>query len=205
MSRILLGVPCMETVPVEFVNCLLRLKKPQGTEIMLFALSAVDIAREKISQYALDNKFDYVLFIDSDMVFPSDTILRLLEHDKDIVSGLAFQRKPPYSPCIYQTLRFGEAGDVRSVPCKEYERGLIEVEGCGMACCLIKTEVMLDIYKSGQYLFNPLPGYGEDLSFCLRARKLDHKIYADTTLQIGHLGHMICTEETWKNWNEVSR
>lgn len=203
MSKVLIGVPCMETLPVEYVNCILQMKKPPGAEIMHDPMSLVYIARERICSYALQNKFDYVLFIDSDMVFPPDVLPRLLAHDKDIVSGMAFQRKPPYAPCFYEILKLGEPGETTAVPFKQYPRGLIEVQGVGMGCTLIKTEVLQAVYDGGNPCFEPMRGYGEDLTFCLRARHLGYKIYTDTNLQIGHIGRMICTEETYKQWNEV--
>lgn len=193
----------METLPVEFVNSLLRLRKPPGTEILLFPLSVVDVAREGIVSYALQEKFDYVLFIDSDMVFRPDILGELLERDKDIITALAFKRKPPYSPCIYKTLRLAGKTEVRTELFKEYEEGVFEVEGCGLACCLIKTEVFKAIYEKDSYIFSPYQGYGEDLTFCLRARNAGFKIYADTTLKIGHIGQLICTEETYKAWSEM--
>lgn len=203
MDKILIGVPCMETLPVDFVNCELKLRKPIGTEIMHLSLSVPDVAREKIAQYAIANKFSHVMFIDSDMVFQADVMTKLLDYDLDIVSGLAFQRKPPYSPCLYEMLRFAETDAERVKILTHYKRGLTEVEGCGMFGCLIKTSVFEEIYKTERYIFSPYPGYGEDLTFCLRARKAGFKIYADTSIQFGHLGKVICTEDSWRQWNGV--
>ncbi len=50
-------------------------------------------------EYALKTgiPFDYLLWIDGDMIFPGDALLRLLAHDKDIVGANYRQRTPPYS------------------------------------------------------------------------------------------------------------
>lgn len=40
---------------------------------------------------------DYLLFIDSDMVFPPDTLVRLIGHGKDIVGATYCKRVPPYA------------------------------------------------------------------------------------------------------------
>ncbi len=49
-------------------------------------------------QMALDTGLDFthLLWIDGDMVFPGDALLRLLAHDKDIVGANYRQRTPPY-------------------------------------------------------------------------------------------------------------
>lgn len=39
---------------------------------------------------------DYVMQIDTDMVFPPETLLRLLSHDKDVVGAVYNKRLPPY-------------------------------------------------------------------------------------------------------------
>jgi GT2 family glycosyltransferase len=194
----------MESLPVEYVNCLLKMQKPPGLEIMHDPMSLVYIARERIVGHAIKNEFTHVLFIDSDMVFPPDTLTRLLKHDLDIVGALSFQRKPPYTPCVYRRLRLGEPGESQTEPLIEYERILTRVEGIGMGCTLINTKVFIDIYRNGTPCFQPVLGYGEDMSFCLRARHAGRGIYVDATLQAGHIGKMICTEDTFRKWQEVN-
>ena len=36
--------------------------------------------------------------------------------------------------------------------------------------------------------FTPLPHFGEDLSFCIRARECGYEICCDPTIRIGHVG-----------------
>lgn len=205
MNKVLIGTPCMETLPIEYVNCLLQLKKPAGTEYMADSMSLVYIARERIACHALEGGFTHVMFIDSDMVFPPDLITKLIGYDKDIIGAMAFQRKPPYGPCFYKKLTLGRPGEITCEPLTEYGRGLYEIQGIGMACTLIKTDVFKTIYaQQGSESFAPISGYGEDMSFCLRARRAGLKIWVDTQTQAGHIGKLICTEDTWKKYNEVS-
>ena len=124
------------------------------------------------------------MFIDSDMTFDADTIDRLMAHDKDIVSGLCFKRKSTVYP-----QRFTETSDpsprAKSRPQRwfDYGEGLIEIDGCGAAMMLIKTSVLANMVKELGQVFDPLPGIGEDLSFCYRAGQLGHKLYCDTTVR----------------------
>lgn len=50
-------------------------------------------------QHALDTEldFDWLLWIDGDMIFPEDALVRLIEHDKDIVGANYRQRTPPFA------------------------------------------------------------------------------------------------------------
>ena len=202
--KILVGVPCMETLPVDFVNSVLNLRHGNHeVTVHLEPLSLVYIARERIAEIAIKGKYDYVLFIDSDMVFTPDLLKKLLAADKDIVTGLAFMRKPPYNPCVYTKMRLGESGERLEEILKDFDAGLVPIEGCGLACCLIRTKVLETIKKHNSSLFWPFYGYGEDLTFCFKARKEKFEIWADTRVKVGHLGSTIILEDAYNSWNEV--
>ncbi len=53
----------------------------------------------KQNKYEIKNA-DYMFWLDSDMVVEGDAILRLMEHDKDIVSGLYFKKRD-LDPVMY--------------------------------------------------------------------------------------------------------
>ena len=53
-------------------------------------LQKVVHSRNLILDYALKNNYDYVLMLDSDVLVPKDIIEKLLNHKKDIVSGLYY-------------------------------------------------------------------------------------------------------------------
>lgn len=201
MTKILIGVPCMENIPIEFAQSLYDLKAPDGvkTDLMFMSMSLVYIAREKIVDAAVCGGYDYVFFVDSDMVFKRDTLIKLYEAKMDIVSGLAFMRSPPYSPCLYKTLRIGEGRN--TVERLEDFNGLERIEACGMACCLIKTEVFKAI-REKSLCFLPLPTLGEDMAFCVRARERGFEVWGDTRVKLGHKSSMIVNEATWRGWNE---
>ena len=40
----------------------------------------------------------------------------------------------------------------------------------------------------------PAAGFGEDLSFCMRVSQLGETIYADSNIQLGHIGQRIFGE-----------
>jgi GT2 family glycosyltransferase len=151
-------------------------------------------AREQAAEYAVKEGYDYLFFLDSDMEPEPDTIVRLLAHNKDIVSAMAFKRVPPYSPCFYPKIEY-DGKEAKMLEAQDWTRGIAEVDGVGMACCLIKCKVLEQIPKP---LFFPLPVLAEDLGFCLRAKQAGFSIYVDTTLCCGHVGTMTVGEGHWR-------
>ena len=100
--RTLIAVPCMDTVHTLFFSSMMNLHKPEGTEIAISCSSLVYTARNNLAKKAIDEGFDRVLWLDSDMVFDADLLDRLSEDmDKGLqyVCGLFFTRKNPIRPC----------------------------------------------------------------------------------------------------------
>ena len=195
--KTLIAIPCMDYLEADFVECLTNLiqnpRNPCEVDVRYLRASLVYDARNKITQYVLQHEeYDYVFWIDSDMTFDSDLLIRLME-DMDgrlAVTGLCFGRRPPFKPCIYNKLEVQQNGNV-VLPIAEnwfdYPRDQIfEVEACGFACVLMKREVLeaMGIYGVPFY---PVGGMGEDLTFCWRANKLGIKFYCDSRLKIGHI------------------
>lgn len=164
-------------------------------ELLPIGLSLVYAAREQAAKYLLESGCDSLLFIDSDMVVPMDLVPRLIEADKDIVSGLAFKRVPGYEPCIFK--KCDREGTEFYL---DYPKGLIEVQGVGMACTLIKRKVF-EILQT-PYFF-PMPNIGEDLAFCVRAREAGFRIFCDTELICGHCNAEVVTETHYLKWKEI--
>lgn len=197
--KILIGIPCMDKIPVETVASLESLKKPAGSEIQFVSNSLVYDARNQLTQEAINKGFDYLLFIDSDMTFSADALDRLIADDKDIVSGVYYARKGNHFPVLFSKIRpktiFGKpiAEKLNVVP-----NGLFEIKGCGMGMCLIKVSALGKIFDRYKEPFSPLKLLGEDLSFCYRASKRGFKIYADANVELGHVGTKIYTSTSYK-------
>jgi FkbM family methyltransferase len=136
------------------------------------------------------NGFDYLFSVDSDIAFPKDTLKKLLEHDKDVVSGLYIQRKPGLH--ILELYEKNDRGGVTNIPYgKIKDRGLVEIAGCGFGCVLVKAEVFKAIgYPQFKYYsaINHKDTVSEDVDFCRKALEKGFKIWADTTIQCQHTG-----------------
>ena len=140
---------------------------------------------------AVENAFalncDYILWIDDDMFIEPGTKLfsRLYEHKKDIAAPLFFTRKHPYLPLLFKKKLRANGSFVTFDNIMDYEKGLVECDGVGFGCVLIKMDVFRKISKP---YFLHGDTYGEDLYFCNSAITSGFKIYCDTNLCIGHIG-----------------
>lgn len=128
-------------------------------------------------------KADYLLFLDSDMTFPVDTVEQLLSHRKDIVAATYTQRVPPYRVLGF---RLNPKEPVTK------ETKLIEMKRIPPGCMLIRMRVF-DILKRPYFKYQNDSGgnfTSEDYCFCDMARAAGIPIWCDNQLsqQTGHIG-----------------
>lgn len=199
--KTMIAIPCMDTMPYEFVESLYRMKTVGQIRPAFLSGSLVYKARTDLALLALHEKADFVLWIDSDMIFAPDLMVNLMEDMKtcDMVAGICHMRRPPFNPVLYSRLRMGVTPDENEhQKLLDYPDDLFTVEGCGFGCVMMKTEIIQAVVDKYHDLFTPLPGYGEDLSFCIRARECGYDIWADPKVQLGHKSSTIITRETFE-------
>lgn len=200
-----IAVPSMDTVPALFCQSLALLQRAGDTMIGFEVGSLVYNARNNLARQAIKAEADYVLWLDSDMVFAPDLLQRMMKVCKDenidFLTALCFRRKPPYTPCLFDRLEKMENGAsytaLMSVP-----DGRFKVGGCGFAGVLMATEVILSVMaKFNGRMFDPLPGFGEDVAFCWRARQCGFDIWCDSNIELGHVGNCIVTRKYFDAYN----
>lgn len=59
--------------------------------------SVITQNQNTIFKAAVEEQMDYLLLVDSDMIFPPDTLVRLLSHQTDIVGAIYRSRQPPFT------------------------------------------------------------------------------------------------------------
>lgn len=197
----------MDQVPAPFLHSMVTLQRGQNAVQYVQQMgSLIYTSRNEIAKKAIQGEFDYLMWFDSDMVFPSDTMLRMLkvmeENNIDFLTGMYFRRVTPFTPTLFSKLEMLEDGsgcDFENIV--EIPEGLTEVAGCGFGCVLINVDVLFDVLAKYGTLFNPMAGMGEDLAFCWRARSLGYKIICDPSIELGHVGYTIVNRNFYRSYN----
>jgi GT2 family glycosyltransferase len=182
--RILIAVPTFRYIETECIQSLWDLKKPD-CEIKLYTQSsyAIDVARNKIAMAA--ENYDYIFWVDADILLPENALVNLLEHDKDIVSGVYVYKDLVNDSAVLK--RFNGNDKYGDVKVKELldEPSPSEIDACGFGCVLMKTEIL----KKIEYpYFVYTADMGEDVYFCRKLQNAGVKIYADNRVLCGHKG-----------------
>lgn len=198
--KVLIAVPCMDQVPAQFAQCLATLTKVESSAVAFQIGSLVYTSRNNLAAIAIEQGADYIFWLDSDMMFAPDTLVRMFDDLKhgDIVSGLYFRRVAPFTPVIYNKLDIDDVGRCTFEEPKEIPDEVFEIEGCGFGCVLMPTDIAMDVMAKYGAPFTPIGGTGEDLSFCWRARQLGYKFVCDPKIELGHVGHHVITRELWE-------
>lgn len=202
-KKILIAVPCMDSVPARFAHSLAMLKKVGECAVTFEIGSLIYSSRNNLARRAVEWDADYVLWLDSDMVFEPDLLERLMtdleDYDADMVSGLYFRRVIPYTPVLFDRLDI--SGEITYwTEFKELPDDVFEVGGCGFGCVLMKTDVIFDVFGKFQNCFAPLGNTGEDLAFCWRARECGYKILCDPNVACGHVGNVVISREFYEGY-----
>lgn len=195
MAKILICVPSGDQVAAGFAQSLAMLQKGGNETAIMFQVgSLIYDARNKLAKQAIKMGADYTMWFDSDMIFAPDTMIKLLEHNAPIVSGAYFRRSPPYHLVAFDKCDM----ESREWTDLKLPHDTVKCGGVGFGCVLVKTSVLFEVAAKYQTWFEPLNGFGEDLSFCWRARQCGYDILLDPKITCGHVGHIVVNEDFYK-------
>lgn len=216
-QSILIGMPSGSgVVPVQMVQSLLQLHKPLPCGFITVERQRVDKARNAIVMEALKGGFDYLFFVDDDNPIPPDTIEKMLEDDKDIVSAPILGRNPNKDGihplcCFYAKTVEADGKPLRLYyPVEKFkeETYLHKVDAVGTGCLLIKRKVLeelIKVHKDGVFEFGDIKfkekiivdgqeydrrTMSEDAEFSERAVDAGFEIYVDDRIRPYHLTGM---------------
>ena len=170
-------------------------------------------ARNYLTSVFLTTQYEYLLFIDSDVEFEPEAVVRMLVMKKDIVCTPYRVKSPQLDKSIY-TVEFKDPENIVRLAGGRTEiiGGVVEIEAGPTGLMLIDRRVFMRILqrrpdlkiknkatptvdKSHEFYYNFFDfgfkdGYaiGEDISFCQLVRKNNFKIYANTESTTKHHG-----------------
>lgn len=143
--------------------------------------------------------YDYIMWIDSDIVFTPEDFFKLLNHQKDIVSGLYIMSDNTHFATVkdWDMEFFKENGFFKFLTRTDIENKteLFPVDYTGMGWMLVKKGV----FESMKYpWFEPLyvefqmndkfikEFFSEDVVFCKKAKNNNFEVLIDPTVLVGH-------------------
>lgn len=151
-----------------------------------------------IRKYALENDYDYVLFIESDLVPQPNTINRLLAHRKRVVGSWYLLGHDYKFPCIFLNAKKGSFTGTRPVGVVEedgerkahpqeirewWQSGLRECEGCGLGCTLVRTSLLEDYPFFNDHRFDT---HHSDVWWYMSLRRDNIPVFVDTDVNVPH-------------------
>lgn len=173
---------CMANAVANNVSCVLC---APTQDIYDYAENIAKI-RNSLVVNAIENECTHLVMLDTDQLYFPDTLLKMINHNVDVVGALVHRRYPPFAPVLYR----GKLHRYKNVPYEEaYSGNLIEVDATGTGCILYNMDVFKVIDPPW---FELVPGkdgkpVGEDIRFCSKLKNAGFKIYVDTSIQLDHL------------------
>lgn len=204
--RIMIAMPCMDMMHTDTVISLTGLKIRGECKYAYSVSSLVYDARNSLARKAIVEKFDRILWLDSDMTFDADLLEKLSEdmtEGVDMVSALYVTRKGKIKPVIFDKCGYDHVqGSFEVKPYAntyyDYPRdSMFEIDACGFGGVLMNVSLLKEVEEKFGLPFSPILGFGEDISFCLRVKELGKKIYCDSRITMGHVGNHTYTEEDY--------
>jgi hypothetical protein len=158
-------------------------------------------ARNFIINKALKEEFDYIFFVDDDVLIPKNALVQLIDHKADIVGGFYYRKYLPLESC-------GMHVDAENIPIPIEgfklktdfpinKNGIIYIASdvihntlvLPSGCTLIKTSIFKEM-ESPWYrtcTVNDRPAITEDTYLCQKIRDLGHDIITDLGIQCLHI------------------
>lgn len=190
-SRVAICVPVRDHVTASFTFSLSQLMKKCGETGLKVSLhmvmgSEVAMQRQQLVDEALETGCTHILWLDSDMKFPIDTLQQLLSHNKDIIACNYSTRVEPHRPVAFKSK---QDLDVRIFD----GTGIEAAYAVGMGCVLVKRtvfETMSRPHFSVTWNNDYTSLVGEDVYFCEKANTSGFDLYIDNDLskKIAHVG-----------------
>jgi hypothetical protein len=188
LPHVAIAVPSGDMVHADFSRayaelCMASAKLP--LHLITVKSSIVAQARNNAVELAQNCGANFLLFLDSDMLFPPTVLFRLLLHRKDIVGATYTKRVAPYEilGTKLDNQPITSSGD------------LLEMRRIPTGCLLINMQVFNKLTKPYFRFETDAAGaiVGEDYVFCDRAREAGFQIWCDAVMsrEIGHLGQTV--------------
>jgi hypothetical protein len=216
--HVFIAMPCYTgTIHTGTFRCLLN-------EVLLLAEKGIKVSvqdeagnamiahsRSLFCALFLESEATDMVFIDHDVTWEPGAMVRLMEHPVEMVAGIYPKRSDPIG---FNVRYMQDQKEIWADPAT----GLIEVEGVPAGFFRISRtalEKMVVAYPEKRFTDrHPKKGFawalfdnihegdayfGEDYSFCRRYRQIGGRVWADPSIEMGHIGNKKFVGR-WGDW-----
>ncbi|MCI4354555.1 MAG: hypothetical protein L3K06_04240, partial [Thermoplasmata archaeon] len=192
-APVLVGVLAQDTARFStFAASLTSLDVPSGSAIKWIIGHPIASSTNMLVWSLLNEHPDceYLWLLGDDHVFGRDILMRLLDHDEDLIVPLCLTRIPPYRPVIFADWEDPDDDDNwarRRVDLNDHpDGGVIDVHSAGSGGMLIRRCVLDDL-EHPWFESISAADTGEDVYFCDKARAVGYTVKADLDTKLGHM------------------
>jgi hypothetical protein len=209
---IFIAMPCYDSVKINTMLSVVKLIQQMGKsgiEVGIHTMKSplIHQARNYLTSVFLTTEYQYLLFVDSDVEFEAEAVVRMMVAKKHIVCTPYRVKSVDTNKHIYGAIEFKDPKNILVLA-----EGLVEIEAGPTGLMLIDRKVFEKIIKNHHDLkitnkatphtekshefyynffdfsFNDGYSMGEDVSFCRLVRGNDFKIYANIESPTVHHG-----------------
>jgi len=225
--KIAFAIPTYKTIPAKTFHdfqVFFSHMRSLGFKVSQFFLdqTVVCIARNKLVGHFLDahnsedwGPYNLLMWLDSDHAFKCEDFLDLLksydDHDEIKVLSGSYVTRDNESPRICAFMRDKEE---KYTSISYNGTGLMEVDTFGFGFVMMSPDMiqhMYDEYGLHQFAFECVGPkekgdmIGEDMSWCIKAKKLGYKMYFNADVKIGHVGSIMDHNYMKSFWSNKER
>ena len=204
-------MPCYDSVKINTMISIVKLVKELTMAGLKFEINTmkspyIAYARNILTAKFLQREEDYLLFIDSDLEFEPECVLKMLITEKDVICT-PYRVKTNEPDSVKYTVSIQDPKNV-----KIFQGGLVEIDNGPAGMMLIKRTVFekmikdypdkeikvntnedtfpndLRVYNFWDSNFKDGVWKGEDIYFCDLARQSGFKVYANLDSTLTHHG-----------------
>lgn len=181
------AIPCgVQARSSLFWQCVEDLERPPGWRVPARTARGSSPAanRNLLARQALEEGYEWVFWLDDDLEFRPDTLVRLLAHEVSAVVALSYRRQPPFEPlwldaCPGGGLQWAEVQD----PALGLQRLAAATSGALLTHRSVLEAVGDPWWTLGQFSRQE---WQDDIWFCTRLREEGLALYGDPLVRVGH-------------------
>ncbi len=202
-------IPHTGEVTCEWALNFKNLRMPEGTQVFFSRGMPIDVTRDQLTEDVFKRGFEWLFFLDSDVILPQTAVVDLLSHNKPLISGVYdAKKKEGFFPAVWRGVDVD--GEGKFAPITQFGGRIIEADVTGAGCLLVNRRILEGIraktdlpffywtkdrakrvVDAFEYPDKRMAFVSEDFYFCLLAKACTGEpLLVDTEIRCGHIATM---------------